>query len=103
MSPLAQILLAGLGTYLFRISFIAAAGRFERIPARVEIMLTMIPPAVLAAIAAESLLFEDDSLRGFDEWHIAIAIAGLVALRTKSVALCLGVGMPIVWALAALG
>lgn len=103
MSPLAQILLAGLGTYLFRISFIAFASRLETIPRRFETILNMVPPAVLAAIAAESLLFDGDSLRGFDEWHIAIVIAGLIALRTKNVALCLGVGMPIVWALAALG
>ena len=96
-------LLAGLGTYLFRVSFIAFAGRFETIPRRAETMLTMIPPAVLAAIAAESLLYDGDSLRGFDEWHVAIAVAAVVSLKTKSVALCLAVGMPVVWGLAALG
>ena len=109
MSPLAQILIAGAGTYLFRISFIAFAGRFATIPRRVETMLAMIPPAVLAAIAAESLLFQggggdgSESLRGLDEWHLAIAVAGLVAFRTKSVALCLFVGMPVLWGLAAIG
>lgn len=103
MSPLAQILLAGAGTYLFRVSAIALAGETEEIPARVQTMLSMIPPAVLAAIAAQSLLFDDDGVRGFDEWHIAIVIAGLVAFRTKSAALCLAVGMPLVWGLAALG
>lgn len=106
MSPLAQILLAGAGTYLFRISFIAFADRFQTVPPRIETMLTMIPPAVLAAIAAESLLFggdDGDTLRGLDEWHLTIVIAGLVAWRTKSVAWCLAVGMPVLWGLAALG
>ena len=103
MSPLAQILLAGIGTYLFRVSSIALAGRVETIPPRVETALSMIPPAVLASIAAQSLLFDGDSVRGFDEWHIAIAAAALVSLRTRSVAACLAVGMPVVWILAAIG
>lgn len=103
MSVTLQILLAGVGTYLFRVSAVALAGRIEEIPPRVETMLSMIPPAVLAAITAQSLLFDGDELRGFDEWHIAIAVTGLVALRTKNVALCLAVGMPLVWGLAALG
>ncbi len=103
MSPLTQILLAGAGTYLIRVSAVALAGRVGEIPPRVETMLTMIPPAVLAAIAAQSLLYDGDSLRGFDEWHMAIVLAALVAARTKNLALCLAVGMPLVWGLAALG
>lgn len=103
MSPLAQIVVAGAGTYLFRISFVAFAERFGTIPRRVETMLAMIPPAVLAAITAESLLYDGDTLRGLDEWHLAIVIAGLVAYRTKSVAWCLLVGMPMLWGLAAIG
>ena len=103
MNPTAQILLAGLGTYLFRVSFIALAGRLAAIPPRVETMLSMIPPSVLAAITANSLLFSGDSFRGFDEWHIAIVVTALVSWRTKNIALCLAVGMPVVWALAALG
>lgn len=103
MSPFAQIVVAGVGTYLFRVSFVAFSHRFERIPRRVELMLSMIPPAVLAAIAAESLLYDGDDLRGLDEWHVAIVIAGLVAFRTRNIALCLAVGMPVLWGLAALG
>ena len=102
MTATAQIFLAGLGTYLFRVSFIALAGRTGAIPARVETMLSMIPPAVLAAIAANSLFYSGDTVRGFDEWHIAIVITALVSWRTKNVALCLAVGMPVVWGLAAL-
>lgn len=100
MSVTAQILLVGLGSYLFRVSFIAAASRLGEVPRRVETALSMIAPSVLAAIVADSLLFTDDSWRGLDEWHIALAVTTVVAWRTKSIALCLGVGMPLVWLLA---
>lgn len=102
MSPLAQILIAGVGTYLIRISFIGLAGRIGEIPPRVRTMLSMIPPSVLAAITANSLVLDGDSVRGLDEWHIAIVVIGLVSWKTKNVALCLFVGMPTLWALAAL-
>ena len=107
MSPLAQILVAGAGTYLFRISFIAFAGRFAKVPRRVETMLAMIPPrcSLRSPPRASSTGAGTTATRSaaFDEWHIAIVIAGLVAFRTKSVALCLFVGMPVLWGLAALG
>ena len=100
MSITLQILLVAVGTYLFRVSFIAFAGRFGDLAPRVETALSMIAPAVLAAIVADSLLFNDDGWRGVDEWHIALAVTSVVAWRTKSVALCLVVGMPLVWLLA---
>lgn len=103
MSPTVQIVLAGIGTYFFRVSFIALAGRIGEIPTRVETALSMIPPAVLAAITANSLFFSGGSVRGLDEWHIAVIVVAAVSHKTKSVALCLVVGMPLVWALAALG
>ena len=103
MSPTTQIIIAGIGTYLIRISFIALAGRIGEIPPRINTMLSMIPPAVLAAITANSLFYSGDDLRGFDEWHIAIVVVGLVSWKTKNVALCLFVGMPVLWGLAALG
>ncbi len=97
MSPFVQIVLAGVGTYLIRLSFIAFGDRLRRLPPRIELALSMIPPAVLASIAASSLLLDDGELRGLDEWHVAAVAAGLVAWRTKSVAWCLAVGMAIVW------
>lgn len=103
MSPTVQILLAGVGTYLFRISFIALADRIGEIPPRVETGLSMIPPAVLASITANALFNDGGSLRGFDEWHIAIVVVALVSWKTKNVLLCLAVGMPVLWGLAALG
>ena len=103
MSPLAQILIAGLGTYLIRISFIALADRIGEIPPRVQTMLSMIPPSVLAAITANSLFYDGDSVRGFDEWHLAIVVVAFISWKTKNVALCLFVGMPVLWALTAIG
>jgi branched-subunit amino acid transport protein len=103
VSPMLQIVLAGVGTYLFRLSAIALAGGRAAIPPRVETALGMIPPAVLAAIAAESLLYDGDAWRGLDEWHVTIVVAAAIAWRTKSLALCLGLGMPLLWGLAALG
>ena len=103
MSPLGLILITGAGTYLIRVSAIAMAGRIEVLPARVETMLAMIPPAVLAAIAAQSLVFDGDQVRGFDEWHLALAVAARGAARTRNMALCLAVGMSLVWILAAIG
>ena len=100
MSVTLQIVLVGVGTYLFRISFIALATRIGEVPARVETALSMIAPSVLAAIVADSLLFADDAWRGLDEWHIALAVTTVVAWRTKSVAACLVAGMPLVWLLA---
>ena len=102
MSVTVQILLVGLGSYLFRVSFIATAARFGDVPRRVETALSMIAPSVLAAIVADSLLFTDAGWRGLDEWHIALAITTVVAWRTKSIALCLVVGLPVLWGLAAM-
>jgi len=103
MNPTTQIIIAGVGTYLIRISFIGLAGRLGEIPPRINTMLSMIPPAVLAAITANSLFYDGDDLRGFDEWHIAIVVVGFVSWKTKNVALCLFIGMPVLWGLAALG
>lgn len=103
MSPMVQILLAGLGTYLIRISFIALAGRLGEIPPRVDTMLSMIPPAVLSAITADSLFFDGDGFRGLDEWHVAIVVVAFISWKTNNVVACLAVGMPVLWGLAALG
>lgn len=97
MSHLAMVLIVSAGTYLTRLSFVAFGERLRVVPPRVEVMLSMIPPAVLSAIAATSLLFTDDGVRGLDEWHVAALISGTVAWKTKNVALCILAGMAVVW------
>ncbi|MEQ8841099.1 MAG: AzlD domain-containing protein [Acidimicrobiales bacterium] len=103
MSPVAQIVIVGIGTYLLRLSFVALAGRIGEIPPRINTVLSMIPPAVLAAITANAIFYADDGFRGVDEWHLTIVVVALISWRTKSVALCLFIGMPVLWTLAALG
>ena len=97
MSPMVQVIVAGIGTYLIRVSFIAIGDRLQSIPPRAEVALSMIPPAALSAIAFTSLLLDDGTLRGLDEWHVAAVASILVAWRTKNVALTIIVGMAIVW------
>jgi len=97
MNHLVMVLIAAVGTYLTRVSFIAFGEHLRVVPPRVEVMLSMIPPAVLSAIAATSLLLGDDGLRGLDEWHVAALVSGLVAWKTKNVALCILAGMAVVW------
>ncbi len=103
MSPTVQIALAGIGTYLFRVSFVVLLARIEQIPAQLEEGLRMIPPAVLAAIVAQGIILDDGGgVRGPSTWHLAAAVSGLVAWRTRSVLWCLGAGMSTLWLLSAL-
>ncbi len=101
MSHLVMVLIVGVAAYGTRSSFIAFGERMRVVPPRVEVMLSMIPPAVLSAIAATSLLLGDDGLRGPDEWHIAAVVSGAVAWKTKNVALCILAGMVVVWTVGA--
>jgi branched-subunit amino acid transport protein len=95
------MLLVALGTYLLRSSVILATGRAE-IPDRVQAVLRLIPAAVLPALVANSLLVQADGLRSFGPWHVAAALATVVAVLTRSVGWTLLVGMVSVWALVAL-
>lgn len=101
MSPALQIVLAGVGTYVIRLSFVGFAGRFASPSPRVESTLRLIAPAVLAAIVADRLFLVDGELGVRWEWWIAGLIAGLVAWRWRSAGLTMFSGMAIVWALAA--
>lgn len=101
MNPATQIVLAGMGTYLFRASFVVLLARVEKIPARVEEGLRMIPPAVLGAIVAQGLLLDDGALRSPSTWHVAAIVAGLVAWRTRSVLWCIATGMSMLWIVSA--
>jgi branched-subunit amino acid transport protein len=97
-----QIALAGIGTYAFRASFVILLARVEQIPTRIEEGLRMIPPAVLGAIVAQGLVLDEGALRRPSIWHVAAALAGLVAWRTRSIIWCLGAGMSTLWLLSAL-
>ena len=97
------IVLAGIGTFAMRASFLAAAHRLAADPPAVQRVLRQIPPAALAAIVAPALLRPEGA---FDLLHPRFAagvLAAVVAWRTRSVALTLLVGMAALVLLDALG
>lgn len=98
MSPLAVVVVAGVGTYLLRVSLIAVLGR-ATIPPLVERALSLVAPTVLAAIAAQGVLTVDGAIRPFDVRHVAALVAFAVAWRTKSIAWTLVSGMGTLWLL----
>lgn len=95
-------LLAGAGTYAMRASFIVAARRLATVPPWADRVLRQIPPAALAALVVPALVRPDAEL---DLWQPRLAVgilAGLVAWRTRNVAVTLVVGIGGLMALEAL-
>ena len=87
------ILIAGVGTYAMRASFLLAAHRLAEVPPGVQRVLRQIPPAALASIVVPALLRPDGELGLWQPRLAAGLVAALVAWRTKNVALTLLVGM----------
>jgi branched-subunit amino acid transport protein len=87
------ILLAGAGTFAMRASFIAAADRLAQVPPGVQRLLRQIPPAALASLVVPALVRPDGEL-SLTQPRLAIGVlAGLIAWRTRNVALTLVVGL----------
>jgi branched-subunit amino acid transport protein len=87
------IVLAGVGTFAMRASFLAFAHRMATVPAWAQRVLRQIPPAALAALVLPALLRPGGEL---DFWQPRLAagvLAALVAWRTRNVGLTLVVGM----------
>lgn len=93
------ILLIGVATYGFRLSFIHLFGRIDEVPARIKRPLRYVPPAVLAALVLPDLVTIRPSVAAtlFDERLIAGAVAGVVAWRTENVFATIAVGMGVLW------
>ncbi len=82
------MILGGVLTYGIRLSFIFLLGQME-LPDDVRRALRFVPPAVLSALVLPELLMPAGHLdlsMGNPRW-LAGLVAGLVAWRTKSVAL----------------
>jgi branched-subunit amino acid transport protein len=94
------LILGGLGTYLIRLSFILIFQHVE-IPAYMERILRLVPPAVFSAIVLPELLVRDGTIQFsfFNLRLIAGLLATVVALRTRNVLLTIAVGMIILWLL----
>lgn len=96
------VVLAGIGTYAMRASFLAFAHRLADVPPAVQRLLRQIPPAALASIVVPALLRPEGTLDVTQPRLVAGVAAALVAWRTRNVALTLVVGMAVVMAIDAL-
>ena len=87
------IVLAGVGTFAMRASFLLAARRLAEVPPGVQRILRQIPPAALASLVVPAFVRPGGDL---DLWQPELAagiLAGLVGWRTRSTTLTLAVGM----------
>ena len=92
----ATILLAGVGTFAMRASFIAAADRLATVPPWGQRILRQIPPAALASLVIPAIVRPEGELDLTHPRFLAGIVATLVAWRTKNVAATLVVGMGLV-------
>ena len=100
---LAIIVVVGLGTYLTRLSFVAAFAR-SGVPAWLEAPLRYVAPAVLAALVAPAVIAPGgmvDVSSGNPRFFAGL-LALVVALWTKSVPWTIFAGMASLWLFQAL-
>jgi branched-subunit amino acid transport protein len=104
VSWIPALAVAGLATFLTRVSFIALLGRVATPPLLAR-ALRMVPPAVLSAIILPELLLRGGAadLSLANARLAAGALAAGVALVTRNVLLTIAAGMASLWILRALG
>ena len=102
LNQLLLFALAGLATFLIRLSFIALLGRMA-VPPWVRQVLPYVPTAALTAIIVPELLMRGDVvfLSVSNTRLIAGLLASAVAWRTRNAFLTIGVGMLALWVLTA--
>jgi branched-subunit amino acid transport protein len=86
------LIVAGLLTFLTRLSFIALLEKWTP-PAWVGRALRFVPPAVLTAILVPELLMRNNHFVPANPRLLAGALAAGVAWRTKNVILTIAIGM----------
>ena len=96
------IVLAGIGTYVMRASFLVFAHRLADVPPGVQRLLRQIPPAALAAIVVPALVRPEGEIDLWQPRLWAGVAAALVAWRTRNTALTLVVGIGLVMLLEAI-
>lgn len=96
------IVVAGVGTFAMRASFLVAARRMAVLPPRVRRVLRQIPPAALAALVLPAMVAPEGTVDLAQAQLPAGVLAALVAWRTRNVALTLVVGMGALVAIRAL-
>ena len=100
-ADLTLVLLVAVGTLLMRASMVTLLADVA-IPTRVEQALSLVAPAVLAGLVAQTLFLDHGDIRPFGTWYLAAGVAALVAWRTRSFGWTLLAGMVGVWFLEAL-
>jgi len=96
------VVLTGAGTFAMRASFLAAATRMTRLPPTVLRLLRQIPPAALSSLVLPALVRPEGRFDLVQPRLLAGVLAGIVAWRTRNVALTLGVGLGLLMGLEAL-
>jgi branched-subunit amino acid transport protein len=96
------IVLAGIGTYAMRASFLVFAHRLADVPPGVQRLLRQIPPAALASIVIPALLRPETQIDLWQPRFVAGVAAAAVAWKTRNIALTLVVGIGIVMLIDAL-
>lgn len=96
------ITLSGVVTFGVRSVLFVLAGRMTELAPSVRVVLRMIPPAALAALAIPPLLRPDGAATAVDPLSpelLAGILAGLVAWRTRNLLATIAVGLVAVLAL----
>jgi branched-subunit amino acid transport protein len=96
------IIVAGIGTFALRASFLAFAHRMAAVPPWAQRVLRQIPPAALAALVVPAVLRSEGRVDLLHPRLAAAALATFVCWRTRSTTLTLVVGMATLVALEAL-
>lgn len=96
------IIIAGIGTYAMRASFLVFAHRLSDVPPAVQRVLRQIPPAALASLVLPALLRPEGHLDLLQPRLAAGLVAALVSWKTRNIALTLAVGLVMLMALDAL-
>ena len=89
----------GMGTYMFRISFIQLQAWIDQLPPLLETALTLIPPAILAALIFPELFVIEEGVIGMfvSARVLAGGLAFVIAWRTGSMIATIGIGMTMLW------
>jgi len=94
----AVVLVAGLGTLAFRLSFVMLFGRLEAVPDRLAFLLRFVPAAVLAALVVPAVLAPAGDVFGADPPRLVAALVATgVAWRTRDLFATIAVGMVTLW------
>lgn len=95
------LVVAGMGTYLLRLSVIMLVGQVSELPPQVSSTLAFVPPAVLAALAVDTFIgmaFVAESGFLFDPGKaIAGGVGVVVAWWSRNVLATIAAGMIVLW------